>query len=512
MTLNGMEISADPDMSILQLAEKQGIEIPHFCYHPYLPIDGCCRMCLVEVERMPKLVISCNTRVMEGMIIKTNSEKVKKARRMVMEMILANHPLDCPICDQAGECTLQAYTFKYGHFRSRFPEIKRSGRKRFRIGSRLVFDEERCILCRRCIRFCRDITHTHELGLFFRGDKTTIDTYPNRPVENSYSVNTADICPVGALTSADYRFKVRTWFLTETPSICPGCANNCNIKICHRNGKIYRLLPRENPKINQKWMCDAGRDIYKIVDDENRLKSPMIYSDGNLKEVPWETAFSVIKEKSRSISGKEIGGVASAQATNEETYLFKKLMKDVFSSEQLITVIPAWQSDALLVKSDRAANAGGVKQFGLKYYKDFLDAGFVEDIERGHLKALYIVGDDIIHNPATSGRILGLLDRLDLLILQQTHVNELCDRADVVFPAAVFAEKAGTFTNIDGITQAFGPAVPLPGIARWDIDILAGIAGLTGKPFKDLKPDQVMEEMAAEIQFFKEYNDACQQT
>ncbi len=332
LTIDGKEVSAEASKTILQVAVANGVKIPHFCYHPHLSIDGCCRMCMVEVEKIPKLTIACNTPVTDGMVVRTNTEKVLKARKGVMEFQLINHPLDCPICDQAGECRLQEYTFEHGITHSRFREEKRPGRKRFKIGPRIVFDEERCILCRRCVRFCREVSKTGELAVFYRGDKSIIDTYPGTYLDNKYSLNTVDICPVGSLTDADFRFQVRVWFLEETKSVCPGCSNNCSIRICHRRGKVYRLLPRKNMNINKVWMCDDGRFTYKGIGAANRLTSPMVKKSARLKEAPWDEAFDEVAEGLSKVKNNELGGIAYSNTTNEECYICSKLIKEVFNS------------------------------------------------------------------------------------------------------------------------------------------------------------------------------------
>src|SRR5215470_12587309 len=276
VVIDGRTIVAEAGHVLLQVALDNGIEIPHYCYHPKLSIDGSCRMCQVKIGHAPKLAISCNTPVTDGMVVDTQSAEVAEARRGVTELLLVNHPLDCPICDQAGECYLQDYSFGYGRQHARTTSPRRKGLKRHPIGPRVVFDEERCILCRRCVRFTEEISKTGELRVFGIGDHSHIGTAPDRPLDNAYSICTADICPVGALLSADFHHKRRVWFLEEVESICPSCANGCNVKLGMFKNEIQRLLPRRNDAVNDTWMCDHGRLRYRFVDDETRVRTPMV--------------------------------------------------------------------------------------------------------------------------------------------------------------------------------------------------------------------------------------------
>jgi len=279
--VDGVEYAVAGGRTILQALDDlgvlmNGVDVPHYCWHPKLSIDGSCRLCQVEVEGIPKLQIACNTPVKDGMLISTSSERVKHAREGVMELLLLNHPLDCPICDQAGECKLQDYAFEYGVPHARTREARRPAKKRVDLGPTIVFDQERCILCRRCVRFCREIPKTGELGVFDRGDRSLLETFPGMPLDNPYSMNVADICPVGALTTKDFRFKIRVWFLEDVPGICTGCANGCNVHMGVANDKVYRYVPRRNDAVNDTWICDAGRMSYRRIGAPDRLKTPPV--------------------------------------------------------------------------------------------------------------------------------------------------------------------------------------------------------------------------------------------
>ncbi|NWF90892.1 MAG: (2Fe-2S)-binding protein, partial [Ignavibacteriaceae bacterium] len=257
--LDGIEIKFTQGQTIIEAAKAHGIDIPHFCWHPSLSVSGNCRMCLVEVEKMPKLVIACSTLASEGMVVHSQSQKTIEARNAVMEFFLINHPLDCPICDEAGECKLQDYAYQHSKGESRFIDEKNHKDKRVPLGPFVMFDAERCISCSRCIRFCDEIAKDPELTFIKRGDRVTIVTYPGEELDNPYSLNTTDICPVGALTNRDFRFQARVWDMSATKSICFGCSRGCNSEIWVRNNEVLRITPRYNEEVNSYWMCDYGR-------------------------------------------------------------------------------------------------------------------------------------------------------------------------------------------------------------------------------------------------------------
>src|SRR3989442_307335 len=272
LEIDGQRIEVPEGLTVIQAAERLGIEIPHYCWHPGLSIAGNCRMCLVEVEKSPKLQIACNTRVADGMVVHTTSEKTKAAQRAVLEFLLVNHPIDCPVCDQAGECKLQEYYMDYDRQRSRIPLPEKVHKKKAKpIGPLVILYQERCILCSRCVRFVDEVTHTSELAFYQRGDHVDLDLAPGKVLDNPYSANVVDICPVGALTNRDFRFRARVWYLERSESVCGACANGCNMEIYQREGTIYRFQPRENDAVNQYWMCDAGRMSYRALQAEGRL-------------------------------------------------------------------------------------------------------------------------------------------------------------------------------------------------------------------------------------------------
>ncbi len=311
LTIDGKEVEAGANLNVIQAAELVDIEIPHYCFHPGLSIPGNCRMCLVEVEKAPKLQIACNTRVADGMVVHTNSDKAKTAQKAVLEFLLINHPIDCPVCDQAGECKLQDYYMDYDQQPSRFPLPEKNHKgKAIDIGSGVMLDQERCILCARCTRFFDEVTKTSELAIFERGDHNRIDINPGQPVNNKYAGNVVDICPVGALTEKEFRFRMRVWYLHRTASVCGGCERGCAIDIHHHRGRIYRFKPRFNPDVNSYWMCDEGRHSFPALQNETRLTSPLVQAKDQLVVERWgegvRRAASIIADYKRTYGGNSI--------------------------------------------------------------------------------------------------------------------------------------------------------------------------------------------------------------
>src|SRR6185369_2582866 len=330
--------------TMIQACALAQVDVPHYCYHPKLPVAGNCRMCLVEfgtpamgpdrklilnadgsprIARSPRPAIACATPISPGMEIYTNTAGVTEMRKAVLEFLLINHPLDCPICDQAGECKLQEYSVDYGQAESRFVEEKVHKPKRVDLGPRIVLDDERCILCTRCIRFTRDIVGDDALGIISRGSRSTLAGYPGKAFDNNYTLNTVDICPVGALTSKDFRFQMRVWFLKETRSVCSSCATGCNIIVGSREEKIYRLEPRENDAVNSCWMCDYGRLNYKWIGREDRLVE--VRASKSVGTGRWVQVLGEISEKLNRAAAGSLAIIASARQTNEELYLLSKL-------------------------------------------------------------------------------------------------------------------------------------------------------------------------------------------
>jgi NADH-quinone oxidoreductase subunit G len=441
LTIDGREFQVGEGRTILQAIDDlgllmNGVDIPHYCWHPKLSIDGSCRLCQVEIEGMPKLQIACNTPVTDGMKVHTQSERVAKARRGVMELLLINHPLDCPICDQAGECKLQDYAYDYGVAGARTREPRRPAKKSVDLGPTIVFDQERCILCRRCVRFCREVPKTGELGVFNRGDESLLETFPGTPLDNPYSMNVADICPVGALTTRDFRFKIRVWFTDDVESVCNQCARGCNIVASRSNNKIYRYVPRRNDQVNDTWMCDHGRMSYKL-NSQGRVTQAR--ADGKPVSAAAATQRAGELVRAARAAGGRIVGVASPFSSNEELAAFKDLLAELGAGPARFAV-PHGESDDILIEAEKAPNAAGCRALGMQETADDL----------GHAELALVVG----HTTHAAG-----FADVRRVVLIDTHESALSARADVVVPARTFLEEAGHFTNVDGIVQAFQPVV-----------------------------------------------------
>ncbi len=460
--IDGVEYEVEEGRTILQAIDDlgllmSGVEIPHYCWHPKLSIDGSCRLCQVEVEGAPKLEIACNTQVRDGMVIHTKSDRVLDARRGVLELLLLNHPLDCPICDQAGECKLQDYAFDYGAPGARTTEPRRPAKKAVDLGPTIVFDQERCILCRRCVRFCHEIPKTGELGVFGRGDDSRLEVFPGAALDNPYSMNVADICPVGALTTKDFRFKIRVWFLDDVESICNQCSNGCNIWASRSNNKVYRYVPRRNDAVNETWMCDAGRMSYETI-AEGRLTVPRV--EGRAAGYADAVRRAALLLRGALDSGGRIVGVASPFATNEDLFALKKLLAQL-GAEPAVFHVPRGEADELLVKAEKAPNAAGARALGMRESTEPL----------GRAQLVLALGHTF---PEDAFALV------DDLVLLDTHASELSSRARVVLPALYFAEKAGTFTNHAGRVQRFEPVTEPLWEAWAEGNLLAQIAASAG--------------------------------
>lgn len=466
INIDGKELEFNQGQTIIEAAKENGIEIPHFCWHPKLSVSGNCRVCLVEVEKMPKLVIACATTAAEGMVVHTTSDKALAARNAVMEFILINHPLDCPICDEAGECKLQDYAYQHSVGESRFVEEKNHKDKRVPLGPNVMFDGERCISCSRCIRFCDEVAKDPELTFVQRGDRVTITTFPGQQLDNPYSMNVVDICPVGALTNRDFRFKSRVWDMSRTNSICNGCARGCNTEIWVRNNQVLRLVPRHNEKVNSYWMCDHGRlNTFKFVNADDRVDGPHLRSEGNLIKVGWDEAYAEAASRLKVFGKDEIAVLGSAYATFEDNFLAAKFAKNVLGTGNLDFahhIDPAF-GDNILKNEDVTPNSNGAVLAGVIPSKNGLDFnGIIKGIREGKIKALHILEDDLI---SSNPDLESIFAKLDLLIVHATNFNKTTVLADIVFPAATYTEKNGTYINFNGIAQRIRPAV-----ATMDVD------------------------------------------
>jgi len=482
--------------TMIQACELAKTEVPHYCYHPKLPVVGNCRMCLVEygmpalgpdrkpilnpdgtpkIAKMPRPAISCATPISPGMEIYTKTPGVKQMREGVLESLLINHPLDCPICDQAGECKLQEYSVDYGQSASRFVEAKVHKPKAVDLGPRIMLDAERCILCTRCIRFTRDIAHDDALGIINRGSYNTISAFPGMPFDNNYTLNTVDICPVGALTSKDFRFKMRVWFLKETKSICTSCATGCNVIIGSREEKIQRYTPRENDAVNGPWMCDSGRLNYKWIGRQDRLKDVLARG----QKTTWTAALNEISDKLKKTPAGSVAIIASARQTNEELWLISKLKSKLGAVSD--SVARVGEGDKLLVNADKNPNTNGARFTGICFTEVGTNLPQIANgISSGKIKTLIVFGEDVTkHGIGTD-----LLAKLETLVVSDILPNATTKLAHYLLPGCTHAEKRGTFTNTKGRVQKFMKAVEPPGDARaeWEFlhDLVYSVTGQDG--------------------------------
>jgi NADH-quinone oxidoreductase subunit G len=498
LTIDGQEITTAKGKTVIQAAADVGITIPYYCYHPKLSIAGNCRMCLVEIEKMPKLQIACNTQVAEGMSVLTQSPKVLAIRKAVMEFLLVNHPLDCPICDQAGECWLQDYYMSHDLQVSRFDARKEHDRKREIFGPNVVFDGERCIKCTRCVRFLQEITRTNELAVVNRGDHSTIALFPDTVLDNPLSANVNDICPVGALTDRDFRFKVRVWYLQKTPSICPGCSTGCNISVETYQNRIARFKPRVNESVNSHWLCDEGRYCFHDLTGGERLTAPLIRQEGGLVPATWEQALQAVVTGLRSTA--VMAGVLSGRNTNEEAFLFAKLLKrvapqsvlEVFYQERELTDI-----QKILMSPDRSPNFRGARDMGVNSNGGF--DSLMEKLLAGGFSGAYIVGEELIRANGEPEPIRNALQKLPFLVVQDIRLTETAKLAHVVLPASHFGEKDGTYTNRKGRVQKLNAAIISPEGALQDCEILLRLLDLAGEKVSVSTPSEVFDALAKEV-------------
>ena len=500
--LDGKTVEFEPGEKILSAAMRAGIQIPHYCYHPGMSVVATCRMCMVDVIDMgngrpaPKLQTSCSMDAVEGMKVETMNEKVKDAKELVMEYLLINHPLDCPICDQSGECVLQDYSFEFGSGKSEMEYSKRVYGWRD-IGTFVALERNRCIHCTRCDRFTREITGTNEFGMFNRGHELTVDTYSDRPMTNQFQGNMADICPVGAITEKEFRFKRRVWKLKKTPSICVGCSTGCNVTIEYDKNEVFRLKPRDNPDVNRWWMCDQGRLTYKDLNiRENRIAHPLGKTAEGFQEISWENAFSAIREKISELqpTSNEVIGLVDTHASNEELYLFKKLLKEGFDSDQLFFPDLEWEqpvSDFFinsLITSDKSPNRAGARMLGLKGAKSSEEV--TSKIPTG-TKVLLVFG-----KPFEDENLLSQAGNIPLVINIAAWQSGWSETADVTLPGRLHSEKDATYTNKAGRVQRVNTAIRAFHKTRPDWMVLCGLMELLDVDNKADSAEAVFQELS----------------
>jgi NADH-quinone oxidoreductase subunit G len=502
--------------TVLSAAKQAGIPIPHLCFHSALIPEGSCRMCLIEIEGVPKLELACSTQVRDEMKIWTRSERVVEARKGVLEFLLAEHPLDCPICDKAGECKLQDYYEEYGLFESQFKEPKEKRDKKANIGKSLILDRERCILCTRCVRFLREITKTQELGVFNRGIRSEIETYEGELVNNNYSGNLVELCPVGAITDADFRFQIRSWFLKRNDSICPLCSRGCNISVEYHLGfariprkkRVYRIISRENPDVNLHWICDLGRYGYSYLDEE-RLESLLTINEEKEGGLDWEKAVQFMARKIKKLCNikktSRIAVILNSWLTNEELFLIRKIFREDLNLERIYVAEPSQgEKDDFLLKPERSPNKKGVQEIGFNSKEINLK-------EIANNTDMIIIFGHYLLDQFVSEDVKAALDKIETKILLSSKDSELNSVVDLVLPTALIAEKNGSLTNFEGKVQSFEPALEPVGESLPEWQILLDLAKELKINFKYYQqfssPAVILEKMKEEIPFFIQKND-----
>ncbi len=506
--LNELEVDVEDGTNVVEAARQHGIEVPHYCYHPGLSRPANCRMCLVEphvffppagkIVPERQLATGCTTvlrtappdRKLDGkydFIVYTDTPRVKKAREDILEFLLIHHPLDCPVCDQAGECDLQDFSYRHGHDKSRYLEVKNVPPKK-ELGPDVLLYSTRCIVCTRCIRFCDEVAGTGELGLINRGSHDEIDIprshdgAPLQLLDNKLAGNVVDICPVGALISKDFLFKSRPWFMKKQNSVCAGCSVGCNVTVEYKEDGVYRIKPRFHGDINQHWMCDDGRLGYHYVNSDERLQLPMKRVENELQPTQWADALTLITEKLSETDAENMLIIGSAQATNEDNYVLQRFAYDVLKINQLglFGNLPGDEHTfpQFTIEADKNPNTAGAKRMlctpddtqvleGEALWKKVAEAQLVYLISGGPGSPLEEAGK-------------AALERVDFLIVQDVLPSELTQLADIVLPGATFIEKDGSFTNSKGWVQRIRKVVDAPGEARLDWEIVQQIAKQLG--------------------------------
>ena len=486
INVDGVEHQVAAGANLVDALAKIGKEVPHYCYHPKLTVAGNCRMCLVELGSpmrdratnelvmengkakigwQPKPAIACATNVSPGLHVRLESPTVKACREGVTEMLLLNHPLDCPICDQAGECKLQEFSAEYGRGYSRYVDEKNAKPKKTRLGPRVTLDDERCILCSRCVRFSSEIAKDPVLGFVNRGSFNTLTCFPGRELDNNYSLNTVDICPVGALTSTDFRFKMRVWFLKQTPSIDTESSAGANTTVWSREGKIYRITPRQNDAVNDTWMADSGRELYKSVEAANRVT----FATVKQARVPLDEA---LQAASQALKSGPLAIVGSAHLSVEEQFLLARLAQ----ANGATVYVPAHpgKGDGLLVSEDRTPNYRGALVTGLTpRAADANLSSLAADIDAGKVKSVLICREEV----STLGLSPSTLAKVRVVVMA-THHGVTTAAAEIVLPGLTVFERSGSFINCQFRLQAFAQAIPSPVGVLPDAAVLARFAGI----------------------------------
>jgi len=520
--VDGVWIQVPRGTRMIEACKIAEQEVPHYCYHPKLSSPGNCRMCLVqmgmpprlapgqnpefndtgfqEIGWMPRPVIACANTVAENMGIRTQGDLVEDTRKGVMEFLLINHPLDCPICDQAGECSLQEYSVQHGKGTSRFVEDKVKKPKNVDIGTRINLDDERCVMCSRCIRFMEEVADEPVLGFIDRGTHTTLTCHPGRKVESNYGMNIIDICPVGALTSKDFRFQMRVWFLKETKSIDTNCGTGCNTVLWTRGNEIFRVTPRQNDDVNSTWMPDSHRLAFKELHNDKRLTDCMVKVEGKHEVASWFDTKVAVAEALSQFEGNEIAIIGSARQTNEELFMTGALAAVIGTSN--FSLVPRFgEADGKLISADHNPNTTGASLV-MATEDPFEKLETIKSgVKSGEIKAIVAFSEDLL---AEAGFTSEDLRSLDLLISTNTHANPTASASHIVIPTSAFAEKRGTMVNVLGRLQRLNQAIAAPGNAQEDWEAIRDIVlQITGDKNETYMLEDVIKMLAETIPAFE---------
>jgi NADH-quinone oxidoreductase subunit G len=518
----------DEKLNLIQAALKAGVFIPSYCWHPALSVVASCRMCLVEVgERhpdgtvsmQPRVVPACQTPAKDGTVIRTTTERAKHGQALTLEALLVNHPLDCPVCDKAGECLLQDFSYRFGHSQSRMIDDKNQPPNKPHIGEHITLFADRCIMCSRCVRFTREVAGTAELQIIHRGHHAEIDIFPGEPCNNKLAGNVVDLCPVGALGNKDFLYKQRVWFLKHQKSVCPGCSTGCSISVDHNKNIVYRLRPRENHEAQGYFMCDEGRFDYAYINSQHRLTRPQARRDGGPPLSAWEDVLPALRQDLKAATAKDGSTAAvvfSPFLTCEEAYLLGKYFKDLSGQVRLaLGPVPVKGQDDTFpkdrhgqpmqpvhftIRAEKCPNRRGVEEVLRHFQGDVI--GFDEVLRAagaGQLQTLFLSAG---YSP-NAGRWISeeqaqALKRVPLLVVMDLFGSPASALAKYVLPAVSFAEKDGTFVNHAGLAQAIHWAVRPPLGLRTDGQIILDLMERRGL----LHAPTLRAELAAEVPYF----------
>jgi NADH-quinone oxidoreductase subunit G len=531
LTIDGRQVTVEKGKTVLQAAIESGVSVPYYCYHPGIGIDGSCRVCVVKIEKMPKLQTSCSTTCTEGMVVHTRTQEVVEARASVFEFLLVNHPLDCPVCDKGGECPLQDFSYTFGPDASRmeFPRREFDGngvKGDVDFGPTLMLNRNRCILCTRCVRFMRDVEGDAQINIIDRGYGSEIATFQEEGVHSLISGNLMDVCPVGAITTRDYRFKSRPWDNPKAAdTICTQCAKGCNVTAWikakpewAKGSQLIRFTPRLNPDVNGYWMCDIGRFEYHWIEGDDRLRKPLVKSPAGLQAVSWREAISRLSDTLAAAG--PIRFLLSAHASHEELFLFRRLTEELLGENGPNAVNVSWRSrekqqparTTFKVPAVDAPNVNGARMFGLVTgavgdpVREADVAALRQAVEAGRVTALYVFDPGPDGSLGDTSWIVDARARgtLGVLIVQGVLMTPLARAADVVLPGASYVEKEASYTNEQGRLQGTSRVIPPPGDAMEDWQILVNVGAALDVAFDYTSSGQVRTDIAARFSGIKE--------